>query len=65
MRVVATAVGIDGQGHVRQIGDVFNCPKNAQGNEVVKASWYHEVPQERAPQEEQRKGGKGNRLIEE
>lgn len=41
MRVVATARGLARDG-VKDPGDVFPCPRNAKGDEIVKSGWYVE-----------------------
>lgn len=38
-KVIATADGYDNV-QLRKKGDVFECPKNGKGEEIVKASWY-------------------------
>lgn len=37
-KVIATTSGYDGQ--LRAKGEVFDCPKDASGKEITKASWY-------------------------
>lgn len=42
MRVVATRTGFDGIA-IRNEGDEFNAPKDAEGKPIAKASWYKPV----------------------
>lgn len=49
MQVKAIAPGVDDKGHYRKAGDIFPCPKRANGSEITQSEWYVPV-EEKKPQ---------------
>lgn len=47
MKVIATAVGYDNI-KLREVGEVFDCPKNGEGEEITQAKWYKPAPKSKA-----------------